>query len=493
MENIIMKSLSIDLAEKKTRPIKVLQFGEGNFLRAFVEYMIDVSNEKGLTDIGVVIVKPIEFGTLERFKKQDNLYNVVLRGRDGGKIVDDIRLITCVEDVVSPYTDPAKYEEYILLDTLQFIVSNTTEAGIVYDDTDRYEMEIPKSYPGKLTKLLYQRYTHFKGDKDKGLVILPCELIENNGKVLKECVFKLIDLWKLEDSFKEWVLKSVIFCSTLVDRIVTGYPGEDAPAIWEKIGYQDDLLAVGEPFGFWVIESDKDISEKLPLDKAGLPVVFTSDQRPYRERKVRILNGGHTTMVLAAYLAGKDIVRDCMQDDDIRTYLERILNEEIIPTLTLPKQELEEFSNSVIERFNNPFIDHQLLSISLNSVSKWKARVLPSFKDYYQSHNQKCPKLIAFSMAALIAFYNGSEIRDGKLVGVRDGKEYNIIDSPFILEFFKENSSLPADQLTKKVLENKDFWGEDLTQYVGFEEMVTKDLENIRKNGAADAIKAILE
>lgn len=486
-----MPQLNAAINHLEKRPIKVLQFGEGNFLRAFVEYMIDISNEEGVTDIGVVIVKPIDFGSLERFEKQDNLYTVTLRGRENGAIVDSTRLITCVQDTVSPYTNLKKYEEYILLDTLEFIISNTTEAGIVYDETDEYGLPVPKSYPGKLTKLLHQRFTHFNGAKDKGLTILPCELIENNGKVLKECVLKLIDLWNLGEEFKTWVLEAVVFCSTLVDRIVTGYPSDDAAAVFEKIGYTDELLVAGEPFALWVIESDTDISEKFPLDKAGMPVVFTNDQRPYRERKVRILNGGHTTMVLAAYLAGHDIVRECMQDATTRSFLEQVLQEEIIPTLSLPQEELQAFSDAVMERFENPFIDHQLLSISLNSVSKWKSRVLPTFKDYYATEKQ-LPPLISFSLAALIAFYSGNEMKDGKLIGTRDGVSYEIIDSPEVLEFFYKNSGLSANELAQKVLSNKSFWGEDLTSYTGFTELVAQDLQNIRTAGAKQALEDVV-
>lgn len=478
-----------DLKIKCTdRPIKVMQFGEGNFLRAFVDYMIDIANEKGSFNGSIAIVKPISFGNLDAFKEQNNLYTVLLRGKENGEVINDSRIITSVSKVLDCADD---YEEYMALahlDTLRFIVSNTTEAGIVLDKNDSFD-SLPSTYPGKLTKFLYERFNAFSGAEDKGLIILPVELIEENGKKLKECVFALADIWNLGDEFKNWLNECNIFCSTLVDRIVTGYPRGYADKVCEELGYEDKLVDIGEPFALWVIESDKDISGELPLDKIGLPVIFTDNHKPYKERKVRVLNGAHTSSVLAGYLYGIDIVRDCMSDEFMGKFVRKVVDEEIVPQVNLPLDEVKEFANSVYERFENPFIDHALLSISLNSVSKWKARVLPSFKDYYKN-NGKLPKLITFSLAALLAFYSSNDLREDGLYAKRaNGDEYIIHDDRDVLEFFANNTNKP--DFIKKACENTDFWGEDLSLYNDFTAQVSYWYEKITTD-AKSAVKEVL-
>ena len=485
-----MEYLNKEKIEKTERPIKVIQFGEGNFLRAFVDYMLDIANEKGAFDGSIAIVKPISFGNIEMFAKQDNLYTVVLRGKENGKTVNDSRIITSVSKVLDCAENYDEYMGLAKLNTLRFVVSNTTEAGIVLDKNDSME-GLPATYPGKLTKFLYERYMAFNGDMNKGLIILPVELIENNGGKLKECVLALCDCWNLPDTFKNWVREACVFCSTLVDRIVTGYPRNEVAAICEELGYEDNLVDVGEPFGLWVIESDKDISGELPLDKAGLPVVFTDNQKPYRERKVRVLNGAHTASVLAGYLYGLNIVRDCMHDEIMGKFIRQVVMDEIVPQVPLPIDEVKAFAASVFERFENPFIDHALLSISLNSVSKWKARVLPSFKDHYAQKNE-LPRLITFSLAALFAFYSSTDLREDGLYAKRaDGTEYVVHDDAAVLTFFAENSSKDAAVFVKAALSNQGFWGEDLTAYAGMEETVTEWLTLIRKD-AAEALKKVL-
>lgn len=477
---------------KKQRPLKVLQYGEGNFLRAFVEQMLDVANEKELFDGSVVLVKPIAFGNLDRFKAQDNVYTVVLRGKANGETVNEKRVITCVSDSVAANEDYEAYEALSKVDTLEFIVSNTTEAGIVYDESDKFELTPPNTYPGKLTKFLFDRYTHFNGDVTKGLKVLPVELIEKNGEKLKECVLKYVELWNLGEGFANWVKEANIFCNTLVDRIVTGYPREEAAALCEELGYQDDLIDVAEPFGLWVIESDKDISESLPLDKAGCNVVFTDNLKPYRDRKVRILNGGHTGTVLAGYLAGQDIVRGCMEDKTVRTYMEHLLFDEIVPTVELPHDEVVEFTNSVIERFENPFIDHSVLAISLNSVSKWKARNLVSFHDHYTVKGE-IPKYLTFSFAALMAFYSTGEMVDGELIGKRGEETYKIMDDADVLEFFGSRAGkVDVATLVKDFTSNTKFWGKDLGEYANFNETVTAHLEKIQAVGMRKTLEELI-
>ena len=450
--------------------------------------MIDIANEQGKFDGDIVLVKPIEFGSLDRFHAQECQYTVQLRGIVDGEPKRINRIVTSVSDAVDAYGEYQRYADYAKLDTLRFIVSNTTEAGIVYDDTDRLEMEPPKSYPGKLTKFLYERYKHFNGAEDKGLVMLPVELIDDNGIHLKECVLKLAKLWELEDGFTEWLEKACVFTSTLVDRIVTGYPKDEAEELCKEFGYQDNLIVTGEPFALWVIESAKDISKEFPLPDAGLPVIFTDNQKPYKQRKVRILNGAHTSFVLASYLCGNDIVLESMQDELIFNFMKETIFDEVIPTLTLPKQDLADFANAVITRFNNPYVKHALLSISLNSVSKWRARCMPSFLEYIEKEG-KLPTHLTFSLAALMAFYTGTEIRDKALIGHRDGEEYQILDDAYVLEFFAENSSKDAAEYTHAVLSNESFWGQDLTKLAGAEAAVAGYMADIRALGMRGAME----
>lgn len=485
-----MELLSKQKTGKKERPVKVLQFGEGNFLRAFVDYMIDIANEKGEFDGDIVLVKPIEFGTLDRFHEQECQYTVQLRGIVDGEPKKINRIVTSVADAVDAYGEYEKYADFAKLDTLRFIVSNTTEAGIVYDDTDKMELNPPKTYPGKLTKFLYERYKHFNGAEDKGLIMLPVELIDDNGIHLKECVLKFAKLWNLEDAFTDWVNNACVFTSTLVDRIVTGYPRDEAEELCKEFGYQDNLIVTGEPFALWVIESAKDISGELPLPRAGLPVIFTDNQKPYKQRKVRILNGAHTSFVLASYLCGNDIVLESMNDELILNFIKETIFDEVIPTLTLPKEELVEFAEAVLTRFNNPYVKHAHLSISLNSVSKWKARCMPSFLGYLEKEG-KVPVHLTFSLAALMAFYTGTEIRDKALIGHRDGQEYKILDDAAVLEFFAANSSRDTAEFVHAVLSNVDFWGQDLSGLAGVEEAVTSYLTDIRAMGMRKAMEKI--
>ena len=486
-----MKTI-LDLGIRKPeRPVRVVQFGEGNFLRAFVDYMIDIANEKTDFNGSIAIVKPISFGSLERFERQNCLYTVILRGQENGAVVNTSRVITSVERAVDGADTWDNLAELAACPTVRFVVSNTTEAGIVLDETDHMD-GVPATYPGKLTKFLYDRYTAFGGSAKSGVIILPVELIENNGGKLKECVFRLAEIWGLPAEFIGWLKENCVFCSTLVDRIVTGYPADEAAALCEKLGYTDELLDVGEPFGLWVIESEKDIRSELPLDKAGMPVIFTDNQKPYRERKVRILNGAHTSSVLAAWLCGINIVRDMMNDPLCGTFVRRAVCEEIAPYVPLEKADVDAFAKAVFERFENPFIDHALLAISLNSVSKWKSRVLPSLKDNLKQSGT-LPRLLTFSFAALLAFYSSSDLREDALCARRaDGTEYSIRDDRPVLEFFAAHSSLPTAQFVDAAASRTDFWGEDLRLLPGFTETVSAHLDAIRRDAAA-AVADILK
>lgn len=482
-----MDKLNAKIAPGKDRPVKVLQYGEGNFLRAFVDYMFDICNEAGSFDGSIVMIKPTNHGNVVKFTEQDSRYTVSLRGISDGRAQVSNRVITSVKETLASYEDYDKYMEYAHAESLEYIVSNTTEAGIVFDPEDSFEANPPKTFPGKLTKFLYERFTFFNGDPDKGLVLLPVELIDDNGKVLHDCVDKFIKLWKLPEEFGKWVNDSCEFCSTLVDRIVSGFPkGEDN--LFDELGYVDNLFVVGEPFALWVIEGSKKAEEKLPFKAAGLPVVFTDDLKPYKKRKVRILNGAHTSFVLASYLTGNDIVLESMKDKLVYDFMHDTLYNEVIPTLTLPKKDLEDFTKAVIERFENPYVKHALLAISLNSVSKWKARCMPSFLEYIEA-NQKNPAHLTFSLAALMAFYSSSEMEEGALVGNRDGEKYLIKDDQFVLDFFKEYSVKSTEEFVHAFLSCEKFWDQDLSSVGTSEKDICMYLDDIKSLGMRKAME----
>jgi tagaturonate reductase len=465
--------------KKARRPVKILQYGEGNFLRAFVGYMTDIANEKAEFGGNIQIVKPIEYGNLDAFKEQDCVYTVLLRGKRDGAAYVEKRVVTSVSRACCAYRDYEEYAAFAKSPELRLIVSNTTEAGIVYDESDRIELNPPKTYPGKLTKFLYERYLAFEGSEQAGVIVLPVELIEKNGAKLKDCCLRLAALWKLPEGFSRWLGTTNVFCNTLVDRIVTGYPKDEIESLQAELGYSDKLLVAAEPFALWVIESEcpEIVAQAFPLDKAGLPVLFVKDYVPYRERKVRLLNGAHTASALAAYLAGVETVGGLMRDKTMRAFLERALFGELAPMVPLPPDEVGRFAQSVIERFENPFIKHNLLSIAMNSVSKFKARVLPTIKETAR-RDGKPPEALSFSLAALCAFYCG--------------EGYEKFDDSPVLEFFAENRGLAPAEMSKALLSREDFWGEDLTQTPMLQEAVANGLENIEKLGMRGAVERVL-
>lgn len=477
-------------------PERVLQFGEGNFLRAFVDYFIDMMNERAGFNSKVVLVQPIAphssgLDLAKVINDQEGLYTLYLRGFENGQKVNDKRVISCVSRCLNSYADYDALMACADNPDLRFITCNTTEAGITYDPSCQFAETPPSSYPAKLTQFLYRRFQKFGTEAGKGFIILSCELIDNNGKELEKCVLRYAEQWGLEPEFTAWVQSENIFCSTLVDRIVTGYPRAEADQLNEENGYIDQTLDTGEIFGFWVIEGPQSLKKELPFEEAGLPVLITDDHKPYKQRKVRILNGAHTSMVLGAYLAGQDIVRDCMNDDVICGYMNKAIYDEIIPTLTLPKDELMDFAHSVTERFKNPFIDHALLSISLNSTSKWKARVMPSFLGYVEK-NHTLPKCLTASFAFYIAFYHGIRLEDSGLIGKRSGNEYTIKDDRDILEFYDAHKNDSNVDLAHAVLSNTSFWGQDLTEVPGFEAAVSAYLDEIDANGTYAVMQSLL-
>ena len=479
-----MKKLSYETLENqcyegyllKDAPERVLQFGEGNFLRAFVDYFIDVMNEKANFNSKVVLCQPIADGLSDIINEQEGLYTLYLRGFQDGQKINQKRIISCVSRCINPYSDFDALLACTDNPDLRFIVCNTTEAGIVYDSQCLFTDRPANSYPGKLTQFLYRRFQSFGKDTGKGFIIFACELIDNNGEKLKECVLQYAKQWQLGKEFLEWIQNENTFCSTLVDRIVTGYPRSEAESLCMENAYQDNLIVTGETFGLWVIEGPESLKKEFPCEKAGLPILITNDHKPYKQRKVRILNGAHTTFVLGAYLAGKSIVRECMEDSVIKAFMNKTIYEEIIPTLTLPKEELEDFANSVSERFQNPFIDHELLSIALNSTSKWRARVLPSLKEYIKKAGT-LPECITASFAFYLAFYKNEPL---------------IKDEPAVHEFYAKHKTDTLSDFVHAVLSNTNFWGEDLSQIPGFEEQVISYLNDIESIGTYEVMRRCL-
>jgi len=480
----------------KDAPIRVLQFGEGNFMRAFVDYFFDISNEKAGFNGKVALVQPISQGLTKLVNDQEGLYTLYLRGSENGQKVDAKRVISACDCCINPY-DSADFDKMMAIaesDDLDIIASNTTEAGIAFDPACKFDDQPAASFPGKLTQVLYRRYKAGK----KGIVVLSCELIDNNGKELLKCVNQYIDLWNLEDGFKTWVNEENIFCSTLVDRIVPGRIRD--PKEVEKLeaenGYHDELIDVGEIFGVWIIEGPEGLEDRLPFKKAGVNVHVVPDVMPYKHRKVRILNGAHTGFVLGAYLAGFDIVRDCMQDETVAGFMNKMLNEEVIPTLVdhLDENDLNQFAAAVKDRFNNPFVNHELMSISLNSTSKWKARNMPSFLQYIDK-NGKLPECLTMSLAAYIAFYSNDiqELTDAGLVCKRPaGNTYTVNDDRWALEFFYDHRNDSEEDLVKSVLGNEKMWDQDLNKVAGLTDKVIDDLKLIHAEGAKKAYASCL-
>lgn len=462
-------------------PVKVVQFGEGNFLRAFVDWMVDVMNEKTNFNGSVQIIQPLANGLGELINNQDGLYHVVLNGIQNGKAITETRLITSVTGVINPYEDYSVFLKVSENPDLEFIVSNTTEAGIAFDSSDQSIDNLPKSFPGKLTALLEHRFQFFKGQHDKALTIIPCELIDKNGDELRKTILQYAEHWQLSSAFKQWITEHTTFCNTLVDRIVPGYPKETINTIQEQTGFEDKLVVMAEPFHLWVIEGPAALKDKFPADKAGLDVKFVTDQSPYRTRKVRILNGAHTAMVPVAYLHGLRTVQEAVENNFTGEFIRAVIYEEIIPTLDLPKEELNDFATRVLERFKNPFIRHELASIALNSISKFKVRVLPSILDYGRRKGTLPPKLL-YSFAALIRYYKGTW-KEEKLP---------VNDSEEVLKIFSHAWAQPNLESTiETILSNKTLWDQDLSLVSNMCSTVTKYLKAIDKAETEDTVLAI--
>ncbi|PKM49653.1 MAG: hypothetical protein CVV02_14980 [Firmicutes bacterium HGW-Firmicutes-7] len=482
-----MKKLNQEIVKKVKRPIKVMQFGEGNFLRAFVDWILQTTNEQGFTNTNVAVVQPLEVGRVKELSEQDGLYTLYLEGLENSEAVSKKSVISVLDDFINPYENFDQYLEYAKSEDLRFIISNTTEAGIVLDPADTDLTKCPNSFPGKLLALLHKRYLHFIGDYEKGLIIVPCELIDHNGDELKKVLSELAAVNNLEAGFIDWLVGANVFCNTLVDRIVPGYPRNEIEKITKELGYIDHSIIKGEVFHLWVIGSEVSIEKEFPVNLGGLNVLFVKDITPYKERKVRILNGAHTALVPVAYLYGIDTVREAVEDELIGNFVEKMIFDEIIPTLDLSQEECVKFAKDVLERFRNPFIRHELLSISLNATTKYKTRDLPSVLTYIERKGV-LPKKLLFSLASQLVFFRGE--RAGTTITLQDNKEF--------LELYKklwsqyDGSYESVRLITSTYLGLKDHWGVDLNSIEGLSDYVTQAVERILKTGMKEAIKEVM-
>jgi tagaturonate reductase len=464
-----MKPLQRTLFTTNSLPINILQFGYGNFLRGFADWMIELANAKGVFKGKIQVVQIHSKEVDDRIERQDGLFHVIERGQSQGELVDRATLITCISGVSSIFEDYAEYLKLGENPDLEFVISNTTESGIRFDSENLPIDAISRTFPGKLTALLLHRFTHFEGDPTKGLIFLPCELIENNGGKLKECILSYAALWSLPAAFSDWIEFNNSFCNTLVDRIVPGFPKGSIDEIQEKTGFQDELAVMVEPYHLWVIEGPGKVKERFPMDQAGLNVKFVTDLSPYRTMKVRILNGAHTVLVPYAYLHGFRTVRESVEDPKMGGYLKKVIFDEIIPSLDFDETELKAFAEAVLERFSNPFIRHELKSIALNSISKFKVRVLPSLLSYWEK-NQIWPENLTLGFAALIIFYRG----------VFKGEKLPLNDDSEVISFFETTWKKPdLEDILEEILSNKLLWEKDLSQYPGLIEVMESKVKSL--------------
>ena len=461
-----------------------MQFGGGNFLRAFVNWMIQVLNQETDFNGGVAVVKPTARGNYEILKSQDGLFTVVLDGIKNEKLIAEKTLVDCVQEVVNPYSDWDSYLELAKNPDLRFIISNTTEAGIKFNAEDSFGHHPPKEFPAKLTLWLFKRFQHFGNDTSKGCVLLPCELIEDNGAALKKAVLQYAEHWHLGEEFKNWIYNANHFCSTLVDRIVSGYPTDRADEIQSELGYVDQLLVAGEYYHSWVIQAEEFVQQELPFSKTDLNVAFVDSLVAHREMKVRILNGAHTAMVPVAYLAGLRLVKEAMDDETVSQFIALLLLKETVTTLDFPEAVSQKYVQDVLDRFRNPLLKHQLISISLNSTSKFVARLLPTFKDYYLSQRE-LPQRIVFGLSALLRMYKGEF----------GGEKIELNDDEKVLHFFAlnwkkyEDKEMEMNILVGIILSNISIWGEDLTIFDGLVERVSENIISIEEFGISATLK----
>lgn len=475
-----MRALNSQTAQKTLRPERVVQFGEGNFLRAFVDWIISNMDEKTDFNGSVVVVQPIENGMADRLNSQDGLYHVNLQGLENGEAVNSFRLIDVISRAMNPYTDFDAFMALAEQPDIRFVISNTTEAGIAFDPACRPDDRPATAYPAKLTQFLYRRFRRFGGDMRKGLIIFPCELIFLNGHKLKEVIEQYIELWQLGDDFKNWFENACGVYATLVDRIVPGFPRKDIDRIKEQLQYDDNLVVQGEAFHLWVIEAPQSIAQEFPADKAGLNVLFVPSEEPYHARKVTLLNGPHTVLAPVAWLSGINIVRDACRHPVVGKFIHRVMYDELMPTLDLPEAELRRFADDVVERFTNPFVDHQVTSIMLNAFSKYATRDLPGLKTYLKRFG-RLPEGLVLGLAAIITYYRGGTRPDGAPIQPND--------APEVMELLARLWQQPdMRHVAEGVLAAEGIWGEDLNDITGLTDKLEEYLSVIDKEGMPAAV-----
>ncbi|MEJ5048739.1 tagaturonate reductase [Chryseobacterium culicis] len=478
MENQIKQKLNREFYNSPGKlPIKIVQFGGGNFMRGFTDYIIDQLNKKTDFNAGIVNVQPTPGGSVHKLEEQDNLYTLFTRGIKKGEIIDEKQVISSIQKSINPYTN---YNEFLALakeEELEFVFSNTTETGIAYDETEDQYSGPHKNFPAKVTVLLYERFKHFKGAPEKGLRIIPCELIEDNAFVLKDIIIQYARLWNLKEDFVQWIEQCNYFHNTLVDRIVPGYPKDDAESYEDQLDYEDQMMVVSEVFLLFVIQDAKNLKERIPFDQINEQILVVDDIQPYRLRKVRILNGGHSLMLAPALLSGKETVKESIDNPFIGKFLRDAVFDEVNPTLGLDENELKDFSEEVFDRFRNPFIKHYLASIALYFVSKFKVRILPSLLGYVEI-NQKLPLNLTFSLASLIRFYQGN-FNEAALP---------LNDEEAIINRFKDIwTTNDYEKVAALALSEIAFWDTDLTHVKGLKEAVAKALWEIDHNDVETA------
>ena len=479
-----MEKLDRKTAHAGKYPDKVIQFGEGNFLRAFVDWIIWNMDKKTDFNGGVVVVQPIEKGMVDMLNAQDGLYHLNLQGIDKGRSVDSIDLIDVINRGINPYREFDEYMKLAENPDIRFVISNTTEAGIAFDPSCRLEDRPASSYFFIFFLLLYHRYVYFNGDLSKGLVIFPCELIFLNGKELKKCISSYIDLWNLGDGFREWFEKACGVYCTLVDRIVPGYPKDSIDEIHARIGYDDKLVVKAEIFHLWVIEAPKEIAGEFPADKAGLNVLFVPSEAPYHARKVTLLNGPHTVLSPVGYLSGLDTVKECVEDPLIGKFVHKVMFDELIETLDLPKPELEQFAHDVLERFVNPYVKHFVTSIMLNSFPKYKTRDLPGLKTYLERKGT-LPEGLVLGLAGIITYYKGGKRGDVEIVPADDASTVALLKELW--------ASGDVHKVASGVLGAVDIWGEDLNEVPGLTAMLSGMLALIQEKGMRTAVESVVK
>ncbi len=539
----VAEQLGLPLATSADAPVKVLQYGDGNFLRAFADLFFDRANQAGWGG-SVAVVQPRTPRTerCDAWNEQDCLFTVLVRGRADGQVVDERHVVSSVRECLNPHraTDREEILRVATSPELELIVSNTTDAGIAWDPGCSLEDEVPASYPAKLTQVLYRRWEAGQ----PGVVVLACELVEDNGARLFALVRRHADEWGLPLEFAAWLDQECVFASTLVDSIVAGPVRDPAAVAALGLGYEDGFLAAREPFECWVIQGDDALERRLPFGSAGIDTVTVApdiapferrkvrilngahtgfvpgawlaalerrlpfgsagidtvtvapDIAPFERRKVRILNGAHTGFVPGAWLAVYDIVRDALHDPVVRGFMDALLGDAVRPALleTLAPEDVDGFIAATADRFDNPFIDHSLLAICLNSTSKWRGRDLPTLLERVEATGA-VPQTLAASLAALIAFYTtGVEGRDEEGLHLRraDGTPYVAEDEDDVLDFYWEHRGTDDATLVADVLRNTAFWGQDLSDVPGLEPAVLGALTVIRAEGPLAAFAAAI-